>query len=513
MPEEDHEKDHIDQQQVIDFLRDPASHGDHPVEHIETHISHVFLVGEKAYKLKKHLKNEFLDYSTLSLREKYCRREVDINRRLTPELYRGCMAVLRERGGFILKPDQQLTETDRAVEWLVEMTRFKDEEVMSHMAAQGPLSLDLIDQLAAVMARFHNSLPADPRYGGARAMHKVRGDILSGLARQTDRLFNDSELQQWGKKLTQCYDDIGAHLDQRRAAGRVRACHGDLHLGNLCCLEGRVAPFDAIEFNPALSHIDVFYELAFPVMDLMYFGQKTQAAYLLNRYLEQTADYDGLAVLPAFLSLRAGVRAMVTGLISAHKARARAREYFDLAVRLLGGGTPRLVAVGGLSGSGKSTLARHLAPHIGRLPGAVILRSDVIRKQLFNVPPEQKLPPENYTRENARRVYDRMMQVMDQALDAGWSVIVDATFQAETSRQDIARRARQRGVGFSGIWLDVPAEVMRERLKGRTGDASDADVRVLEEQLARSTGSVTWPRIPAQGTPGEILKHVLAALH
>ena len=223
---------------------------------------------------------------------------------------------------------------------------------------------------------------------------------------------------------------VGELLDRRRAAGKVRRCHGDLHLRNICLLDGRPTLFDYLEFSDALASIDVLYDLAFLLMDLDHRGLTDFANLVLNRYLDLTDEDDGLSAMPLFLSLRAAIRAhaqatamdRVAHAESKLEMAAEARRYLYLAARLLRPRPCHLVAIGGLSGSGKSTLAASLAPEIG----ARVLRSDVIRKKLFGVAPEAHLPETAYTAEVSRQVYEALREKTASALAAGCSVIIDA---------------------------------------------------------------------------------------
>jgi predicted kinase len=285
-------------------------------------------------------------------------------------------------------------------------------------------------------------------------------------------------------------------LDARAAAGQLRRCHGDLHLGNILEEHGRAVLFDCIEFSDALSQIDVLYDLAFLLMDLAFRRQPGGANRVLNGYLDQAARgfgdqaLDGLALLPLFMAVRAAVRAHVNG--HADQAEA-ARAYVEAAIAHLSWPRPALHAVGGLSGSGKTTCARRLACD-GDPPGAVVLRSDEIRKRLWGRKPTEPLPPEAYAEGQSKRVYDQMMREAALALAAERPVVLDAVFLKPEERAAAEAVARDAAVPFQGVWLDTPPEVMRQRLAVRTGDASDADVRVLEQQLRRDPGAIGWPR-------------------
>jgi len=290
-------------------------------------------------------------------------------------------------------------------------------------------------------------------------------------------------------------------LDRRRANGKVRRCHGDLHLRNICLFDDKPTLFDCLEFSDALASIDVLYDLAFLLMDLEHRGLAEFANVVLNRYLDLTGEDDGLAAMPLFLSLRAAIRAHVTATAMDQAAAAErkqepaaeARSYLSLAARLLRPRPRRLVAIGGLSGSGKSTLATALAPAIG----ARVLRSDVIRKRLFGVAPETRLPAHAYAAEISRLVYETLRQRATAALASGYSVIIDAVSLKPEERQSFVAAANAAAVPFSGLWLGAPGSVMEARLRARRHDASDASPEVLTQQLRQDAGAIDWTVLDA----------------
>ncbi|MEM8665040.1 MAG: AAA family ATPase, partial [Pseudomonadota bacterium] len=281
----------------------------------------------------------------------------------------------------------------------------------------------------------------------------------------------------------------GAQLDARGRHGFVRHCHGDLHLSNLCLLDGVPTPFDALEFSDEIATIDVLYDLAFVLVDLEHRGLSHLSMRLLSRYLEWTRDYAGLSLLPLFMGLRSMVRALVA-LSKGRPADALIAAAYEA---VSAPRTPFLVAVGGLSGTGKTTVARALAHPLR----AVIVRSDSARKHLAGVAPEAPLPKEAYTPQSTADVYRRLRVDARRALRAGWPVILDATFLARSERDAVAAVAHSAGVPFRGIWLEAPGDVLRERVGERVGDASDADAAVVNAQQARDPGPIDWSRYGA----------------
>jgi predicted kinase len=302
-------------------------------------------------------------------------------------------------------------------------------------------------------------------------------------------------------------------LERRREAGFVRQCHGDLHLRNIVLLDGHPTLFDGVEFNDEIACTDVLYDLAFLLMDLWRRRLPRHANAVWNRYLIETAEFDGAALLPLFLSCRAAVRAK-TSATAAHVQQDRrrraeleemAREYLAMAERLLHPPAPCLIAVGGLSGSGKSTLALGLAPSVGAVPGAIVLRSDEIRKRLCGVPLLQRLGPDGYSTQVSERVYTHMSTHAASILRAGHSVIVDAVYARPADRRAIEQVAKAASVPFVGLWLEAPESVLIDRTIQRRCDVSDADASVVHMQHAQDTGDIGWNRLNASGPSSFVL--------
>ncbi len=277
-------------------------------------------------------------------------------------------------------------------------------------------------------------------------------------------------------------------VDTRARAGRVRFGHGDLHLGNIALFEGKPLLFDRLEFSDDLATVDVLYDLAFLVMDLLRAGLADEASMVANRYVDRSPDdEDGWCLFPLFLSLRATVRAHVRVAVG---QAAEANAYLALAREVLQRAAPRLAAIGGRSGSGKSTLARALAGRLGTPPGARVLRSDVLRKRLAGVPPETQLPTDSYTAEASAAVYSTLIAVGEQHLARDVSVVLDAAFLTEAERRDAAALANRASGPFTGLWLEASEGDRMTRLESRGADASDATSEVVTRQSHRSTGDL-----------------------
>lgn len=488
-----------DQSEIVAFLSDPANWGQgvSEVEHVDTHGAMVFLGGDRALKLKRAVRFDYMDFSTAARRKAMCAAEIRVNRRTAPALYRRALPVTRRADGGLA-----IGGAGAAVDWLVEMARFDQETLFDRLARRGALTPALMTALADEIARFHAAAEIRRDRGGGDDMRDVLDICLAQIERFVGAVVETADLESLSRL---AHDALARHhglVETRRRAGKVRHCHGDLHLRNICLVDGRPTLFDAIEFNESFAVSDVLYDLAFLIMDLLHRRLADHANLVLNRYLARTGDIEGLTLMPLYLALRAGIRThvcatMAGGRPAAEAAglRAEARGYLDQALAHLEPEGPRLIAVGGLSGSGKSTLARALAPAFGAAPGALVLRSDVIRKVLAGMAPEDRLAPEHYGSAMNRRVYARISEWAATALSGGHTLIADAVFARESERSEIERVAAEAAAPFTGIWLQGDEEVLARRLEARTGDASDATVAVLRRQLGYELGRVTWERL------------------
>jgi aminoglycoside phosphotransferase family enzyme/predicted kinase len=496
-----------DQRRVSGFVS--RSLGD--CEVIETHISRIFLSGKRALKMKRAVRLPYVDFSKPQLRLEACEKEVRLNSMTAPGLYLGVRRITREDGGFAFDGSGELADA------LIEMVRFDQSCLLDAMALRGALTPVLMGDVARMIAGFHHAAPVAQGLPGAANMGGVLDINEAGFA--TSHVFAQDAADAFNAVFRKALARHAALLDRRSAEGRVRRCHGDLHLRNICLLDGEPRLFDCIEFNDQIATIDVLYDLAFLLMDLWHRGLPYFANLVMNRYLDETGDDGGFTLLPFFMAVRAAVRAHVTATQAEQAAGetsaivAEARSYFALALDLLQEPPPRLVAIGGLSGSGKTTVADALAAHMGPPPGARILESDRIRKAMHGVAAQTRLPDEAYRPEVSQRVYAQMASRAAALLGDGGTVLADAVFDREEDRRRIGDVASAAGVPFMGLWLDVPAQLLRKRVAERSGGPSDAGIEVLEAQLARHSGKTGWHRIEAGGDAAAIVHQILGVLN
>lgn len=504
-----------DQSAVVEFLVSPSTHGGKAVDRIDTHTAIVFLAGTRAYKLKRAVHFDYVDFSTPERRHAMCDAEVRLNRRTAPSLYRGVIAVTRENDGRLA-----LGGGGTAVDWIVEMNRFEQEALFDRLAVSGRLGLDLMAPLADAVAEFHAVAELRTDHGGHAGMSWVIEGNASGFAEYgADHLDPLACVRVMDISRTEL-ERRGALLDNRRRDGFVRHCHGDLHLRNIVLLDERPTLFDGVEFNDEIACTDVLYDLAFLLMDLWRRHLPRHANALWNRYLEKTGELEGLSLLPLFLSCRAAVRAKTSATAARFQDDIRrrgelqdlAREYLEMAEALLNPPRPALIAIGGLSGSGKSTLALSLAPSVGAAPGAVLFRSDEIRKRLRGVPLLERLGPTAYSREMSERVYATLVERSVQTVRTGHSAIVDAVYAQQSDREAIERAATDASIPFLGLWLDAPDPLLVARTEQRRNDPSDADAAVIRTQRAQDTGVIGWRRIDASQPADDVLRNATNVL-
>lgn len=472
---------------LIQSLMDPVCwpEGGGNRKRIDTHISTVILAGDVAYKLKKPLDLGFLDFFSIEARHRACIEELRLNSRLAPHIYQAVCAVT----GSIDRP--QIDGDGEIVDWTVRMRRFDPDAILSKLMHR--LDAKLIDLLAQRVARFHADTakcdPAEP-YGSPDAAYAPMQQNLAQIAERTPQFASDIEpVADWSAAQRQ---SLESSLQQRKLLGHIRECHGDLHLGNVALIDEEPVMFDAIEFNPGLRWIDTTNDIAFMTMDLQERGRTDLAYRFLDRYLQDSGDYEGLRVLRFYEVYRALVRAKISAIRSGQAdLNSREREdvhaeltgYIGFATKLIRPRHGAVIITHGVSGSGKSHVAKTLPDF---LP-AVRLRSDVERKRILGVEPHSDATGQGaYFSELTTRTYARLEALAGTVVKAGYVAVVDATFLKRAQRDRFRMLAQSQYVPFVIIDCDAPVEVLRDRImlrRERLDNVSDADISVLEAQL------------------------------
>jgi uncharacterized protein len=464
------------------------SHDVDQIKLIETHISWVLLTGKFAYKIKKPVNFGFLDFSTLEKRKFCCWEEVRLNQRLVKDWY---VEVVPITGSFDCP---KIGGNGEPIEYAVKMVQFPSTETLSQSAENGKLTRADIDQISRIVADFHQSIDkaaTDQPYGESRDIKRWFDENFAHIR----LLLNDEQaierlnvIDSWSKAEWVAKSPL---MQQRKQSGFIRECHGDLHLGNMTQIDGKIILFDCIEFNPMLRWIDVISEIAFVIMDLMLLGYEDFAYRFLNQYLQQTGDYEGLGLLRYYVVYRALVRAKVALLRKSQNADKSDNENLFLQyqslivladkfskVRPL-----RLIITHGFSGSGKSTYACQLAEKTG----VIQIRSDIERKRLFGY--QAQLTTQSatgngiYTNKASVETYQRLADLAKTTLDAGFSVIIDAAFLNVNQREQFKNLAKECLAVFTIIDCQASSAVLRKRIELRHDDPSEATLAVLERQL------------------------------
>jgi hypothetical protein len=470
-----------EQQEVARFLSGLAD-----ARPRETHISAVFIGTDTVWKLKKAVCMPFLDFTTLAAREHFLRRELEINKPAAPELYCDVIGIIRNEDGALAFGD------DNPIDFVLRMARVPEADFLDVIVSNNGLTPNLMDALGDTVAAYHTQIHRVDGVNFEDSMRRItEGNVRSALSAG----FPAPDVDHWQKQMLVAIAARRPWFAARSAAGFIRRCHGDLHLGNICLWNGTPMPFDALEFDEALATIDVGYDLAFLLMDLDQRVGRPAANRVMNRYVARTGDAGLAAGLPVFLSQRAIIRGHVLAAMGQDGL-----PYHAAAQAYLAPPPPVVVAIGGLQGTGKSTLARSLAPDLGPAPGALVLRSDETRKRLHGVPPEAQLPPDAYDSAANAATNDTLIAQARIAAEAGHAVIVDATFLAPAIRRALAAAIRPTGTRFIGIWLQAPLSVLEQRIAARTGDASDATVAVLRRSVQDDPGPGDW--LPIDATDG-----------
>ncbi|NJM46147.1 MAG: AAA family ATPase [Alkalinema sp. RU_4_3] len=452
------------------------------VELLQTHVSYVFLTGDYVYKVKKPVNYGFLDFSDLPKRQHFCHEELRLNKRGAADLYLEVVSIGQSGDTFTLGSGEP-------VEYAVKMKQFPQSALLSEMFDRGEVTTGTMVDLAKVVARFHAKSDSNDHIRTYGTVEKIRQAFDENYEQSAGFV---AMLPNGGPQTQKQFDETKAYSDRifaenadlfvdRVKADKIRECHGDAHLRNIAMWNGAITLFDCIEFNEPFRFVDTMYDLGFICMDLDARKRPDLANALLNAYLEQTGDWEGLQVLPLYLSRQAYVRAKVTSFLLGdpsvpdavkQDAANTAADYYKLSWEYTAPKTGKLIVMAGLSGSGKSTTAKQLA----QKHNAIHLRSDAVRKHLGGISVEERGDATLYTPEMTQKTYDRLLSLGKTLVETGYTVILDAKYDR------VALRAGAIAAGATILHCDAPAEVLTARVAARTGDIADATPEVLAQQ-------------------------------
>lgn len=455
-----------------------------PIQLVQTHISYVLLTGELVYKLKKPMNYGFLDFSTLEKRKHFCHEELRLNQRGAAELYLDVLPIVQDGENFVLNGEGE------AVEYVVKMQQFPQETLLSEMYDRGELSEQHLEALAKVLADFHKKSPTNDYILSFGEVAQIRQAIDENYD-QTVNYIGVAQTQSQFDETKAYTDRLFAEqkplFDQRIQNKWIRECHGDVHLRNICFWHNKILLFDCIEFNEPFRFVDVMFDIAYIIMDFDARSRPDLSNLFLNAYLEQTGDWEGLQVLPLYLSRQAYVRAKVTSFLLddssipetvKQESKETASRYYQLAWKYTQQKTGKLIMMSGFSGSGKSTTARTLA----RQSGAIQIRSDAVRKHLGGVELDATGDASLYSLEMTQKTYDRLLDLGITLASQGYTVILDGKYDRQAVRSHAIKAAQAHQIPLEILHCTAPEDVLQKRIQQRQGDISDATTDVLSNQ-------------------------------
>ncbi|MDP6824296.1 MAG: AAA family ATPase [Dehalococcoidia bacterium] len=484
------DRTHEERAALVEALSSPDAYAheiDQPIQVIETHISHLFLTGQYAYKVKKPVDLGFVDYSTLELRRHFTELELELNRLVSPDVFLGIEPVISVPGG-----GYRIGGSGEPVEFALKMRQLPADRTFGTLLRDGEIGPSEIRDAARLVARFHadaDVVDATSALGGVEAMQAVTDDNLYVMSRFTGVTSENDDLDDVTAYTSAFLDVNGRLMESRKERGFVRDCHGDLHAGNIFLDHDGIHVIDRIEFNDRFRFIDVASDLAFLAMDLIHSERQDLADVLVDAYVAETGDEELRRLAPFYLMHRACVRCKVTSLLldeldedSASRRNMvieEAASYGRLAAVIVAAQRPQAVyLMAGLMGSGKSTMADELARR-WRLER---FTSDVVRKTLAGLDPErvsdEAIRDDLYASQMSDRTYAEMIRLGGQALDRGRSIVLDAAFVKRQHRSDAVAMAREHGVPVYIVEILASESVALNRLHGRyTSGLSASDGR------------------------------------
>jgi aminoglycoside phosphotransferase family enzyme/predicted kinase len=462
--------------QIVDKLIDKNP----KLTFLETHISWILRGQKTTLKIKKPYDLGFLDFSSLDARKKYCEKEIEYNSLFAPALYKKVV-------GITAKGEQVPKDHEEIAEYAVEMNTFDESQQFDHLLSAGKLNSTDLKKVAHRLVRYYAKAPKNETIQAFGSPEKIKKMVLDNIYESKPFI---------GRTLSQeCYETLCSSTEKvlekegqtlkKRQKTNVKACHGDLHLRNICYYQDKVQLFDCIEFNEQFRNIDQIYDLAFLFMDLLYHERQDLAFTLLNEYLLLTNDFEAMRLLPMYAAIRAVIRGKVTSLlldqdVSGNKkkqAEEEASKYYLLAEKLIAPHSDSIYCTVGLSGSGKSFVAEQLAG----IKGAVILRTDSIRKHLHDKNLYERYD-DIYSEQHTEDTYDALFEYSKNILDVGYTIILDGSFLKRHQRTKVIKLAKKTGKALCFLNIEANMELIKTRLDRRKDDVSDADIEVMEAQ-------------------------------
>lgn len=471
----------IQQMQQSEFYHHPVNS---PIQVIQTHISWLFLTGKYVYKLKKPVNFGFLDFSTVEKRKFFVEEELRLNQQIAPDLYLEILPICKQDNHYYLGTD------GIAEDYVLKMRQFPQESLLINLLNSGKLTRDLLINLGKTVAEFHQDTQTNDYIKNFGKMENIKQSIEENyqLTQKYIGTVQSEKKYQETKQFTDNFLENKKDSFLRRIAeDKIRECHGDLHLKNICWWQNKIHLFDRIEFNEPFRFVDVIYDVAFTVMDLDARGKPDFGNIFLNSYLEQTGDWQGVEILPLYLCRQAYVRAKVTSFLlddpnisttEKQKAMTTAQDYYDLAWQYTRSQQGQIILMAGLSGSGKSTTAQKIAPPLN----AIQIRSDAVRKHLADIPLDIQAQPNIYSDSWTQKTYNKLLELGILLARQGFTVILDATYNRQKWRDAVIQQTNQNNLPLTIIYCHAPQEVLCDRLSNRKNDISDATPELILKQ-------------------------------
>ena len=451
---------------------------------IQTHISAIFLTGDYAYKIKKPVYFGFLDYSSMEKRQHFLNQELTMNQAIAPDIYLDVLPIT------IQNEQVKIGGEGEIIDYVLKMNQFPQDSLFINLFLAGKLEKHHLEELGKIVAEFHKNTKTDDYIRSFGDIEVIKKSIDENYE-ITDKyigIIQTKEKYQETKNFTDSYFKLKQdYFRQRKQENKIRECHGDLHLKNICLWNNKIQLFDRIEFNEEFRYVDVMCDVAFTVMDLDARNRQDLSNIFLNTYLEHTGDWQGLQVLPVYLSRQAYVRAKVNSMIlddpnisqeNHQKAQQEAKNYYHLAWKYTQQHQGKIIIMSGLSGSGKTTVAKYIAEKIN----GILIRSDAVRKHLGNVSLDETGNSELYSEEMNQKTYERLIKLGEIVAKEGFNLILDAKFDRHQLRKPVIEIAKKDNIFLTILSCYAPVEILSDRLSKRKGDISDATSDLLQQQ-------------------------------